>query len=898
MLQIKNIRKKYITGDLTQIALDGISLTFRDNEFVAILGPSGSGKTALLNFEGGLDRYVSGDLVIKGISTKKYTDRDWDTYRNHSIGFVFQSYNLIGHQSILSNVALALTISGISRSECRRRAKEALEKVGLGDQLHKRPNQLSGGQMQRVAIARALVNNPDILLADEPTGALDTETGIQVMELLKEVAKDRLVVMVTHNPELAETYATRTVRVRDGKLLSDSNPYTEEIPATQGTAPSKKASMSFFTALGLSANNLMTKKGRTILTAFAGAIGIIGIALILSLSSGVTAYIDDLQKGTMASYPITISEETADLSSLIDAHNTSIGTLLMKKDLESTVYSDSTNMQLTSAITTLLIENNLTGFKQYLDDPESEIWEYVGENGIVYSYNVEFDVYTTTEGGSYLNTSRDLDETMSSLNSSSASFLSVMGASTSGADNFSELTAGNDDAVISNVILDSYDVVAGSWPTSYDEVVLVLDQSNAIDTIVLCQLGIISDSQYSEIQEKIADGEEYSELTFSFEDLLGLEFSLLTYSDYYTENEDGTFSYVGDDTFSINALLADSLTLTVVGIIRPNDDASTTVSTAVAYTSLLTDWIIAHTDESDVVKAQEADPDTNVLTGRSFEEPTDEEKVALITEYLFSLSTEEKANFMVLMAYYSDAIDSSMLANETMAAQMLDMWLSTSADEDTLLTLYDQYFSTGSYEENMDSFGKVSYDTPSSISIYCDSFEDKDGIAAAIEAYNSTVDDEYQITYTDYVALLTSTITTIINVISYVLIAFVAVSLVVSCIMIAIIMHISVLERTKEIGILRAIGASKSNISQVFNAETFIIGLISGLIGVGVTELLIFPINAIIHIVSDNYDLNAVLYLHHAIILILISMAITVLGGLIPAKKAAKKDPVIALRTE
>ncbi len=586
MLQIKDIRKKYKTGDLVQTALDGVSLSFRDNEFVAILGPSGSGKTTMLNIIGGLDRYDSGDLVINGISTKDYNDRDWDTYRNHSIGFVFQSYNLIPHQTILANVELALTISGISKSERRARAKESLEKVGLGDQIHKRPNQLSGGQMQRVAIARALVNNPDILLADEPTGALDTQTGIQVMELLKEVAQDRLVIMVTHNPDLAEQYATRIVRIKDGKVISDSDPLADSELTVTGEKPKKKASMSLRTALGLSANNLRTKKGRTIRTSLAGSIGIIGIALILALSSGVDQYISDLQRDTLSSYPITISSSTFDVSSLTDSlmSGTTVGAIQDEEETGDAVYSDSSALLMTETITSSFVENDLTAFKAYLDDESSEIWQYIGENGVVYTYDTHFDVYTKDEDGNYLNTGRDLDESSSSSSGSSALLSLMTGSTASGADNFEQMMPGSDGEMVSQVVTDSYDLLYGSWPEAYDEVVLVLDGKNSVSTEVLCQLGLITQEQYDEIKQAVDDGaEDVDEIELDYESLIGTTFTLVTFSDYYAENEDGTFYDISGDTTVLYEMLEGGLELRITGIIRVKDDSETKFSAAVCY---------------------------------------------------------------------------------------------------------------------------------------------------------------------------------------------------------------------------------------------------------------------------------------------------------------------------
>ena len=904
MLQIEKIHKKYITGDLVQTALNDVSLNLRDNELVAILGPSGSGKTTLLNIIGGLDHYDSGDLIINGISTKRYTDRDWDSYRNHTIGFVFQSYNLIPHQTVLSNVELALTISGVSKSERKKRAIEALEKVGLGNQLHKKPNQMSGGQMQRVAIARALINDPDILLADEPTGALDSETSVQVMELLKEVAKDRLVVMVTHNPELAEEYATRIVKVRDGKIIDDSNPY--QVDASQlGQARHEnmgKSSMSFSTSLSLSFNNLKSKKGRTLLTAFAGSIGIIGIALILSISNGVNTYISDIQKSTMSSYPISIQSQSIDLSSIMSSGQENMKKLKSGKvdhDLDA-VYSNGTELEMASKMTTSITENNLTEFKKYLDDTENEIHQYIGENGIVYSYDTKFDVYTYDSEDTLVNTDGSTLEGSQSSASVSSPMMAAMSSSSS--NHFEELLPGTEDELISSTITDSYDVLYGSWPSKYNELVIVLNHNNEISATTLYKLGLLPSSEYNELISKIEDGETVTLDTqkLSYEDIIAQTFYMIPSCDLYVENDNGTFDYIGDDNSEIKNLLEDAVELKVVGIIRPKEDTETVlISNTVGYTKALTDYIIDYTNNSEVVKGQEASKNLNVLNGMEFSPSDDVDKVKDAKTYIDHLGVSEKANLakQILQYTYSDnptATSQMMSMNETQLAAALDENL----DDEALLSIYDHYISTGTYDDNMKTFGVVSLDAPSSINIYCDSFEDKDVIADYIGKYNELVDEESQITYTDYVGLLMSSVTTIINVISYVLIAFVAVSLIVSSIMIGIITYISVMERTKEIGILRAIGASKHNISQVFNAETFIIGICSGTIGIGITLLLLIPANSIIHTLTGTDTVNASLPFSSALLLIALSIILTLMGGVIPAKKAARKDPVTALRTE
>lgn len=779
--------------------------------------------------------------------------------------------------------------------------------------------------MQRVAIARALINNPDILLADEPTGALDSETSLQIMELLKEIAKDKLVIMVTHNPELAEKYSTRIVKLLDGEIVGDSNPYEEK---EEAAAPQKrrKISMSFFTALSLSFNNLRTKKGRTILTSFAGSIGIIGITLILSLSTGMSAYISDVQKDTMSSYPLTISAETIDLSAITGARSEMVNDRRNSDSEEKQeltgIYADYMEIEASEMVTSNIVENNLTEFKKYLDDPDSEIQQYLGENGVVYAYDVDFGVYSYDSEGTLINSDADTDNISSFGASDSQSssgnrqgFLSALGGtSAAGAENFSELMTGGESGAVSNVVTDSYEVLYGSWPENYDEVILVLDKNNSISAGTLYQLGLLTADQYEAAVEKIENGEEADNINLDYAQVCDHIFYLVPACDYYVENEDGTFTRIEEDTLNEEQLLENALELKITGVVRPKEDAeNASISTAVGYTSKLTDYIIAHTDESAVITAQEAAPEINVLNGMEFEAPGDAEKIADAKEYMGALGVSEKASLYKMMVYYSsqNAEESgstqngtegtgngNMSMDENTMAAALDQWLAGNPDEEILLKFYDEYISGSTYEDNMKSFGKVSYDAPSSISIYADSFEDKDLIAECISDYNETAGDDAQITYTDYVALLTSSVTTIIDGISYVLIAFVSISLVVSCIMIGIITHISVMERTKEIGILRALGASKRNISQVFNAETFIIGCCAGLLGIGVSLLLLAPINSVIERLSGISGLTAQLPLGSSLILIALSIVITLLGGLLPAKKAAKKDPVIALRSE
>lgn len=900
MLQIRNICKTYVTGDLHQKALDGVSFNLRDSEFVAILGPSGSGKTTLLNVIGGLDRYDSGDLVINGVSTKKYADRDWDSYRSHTIGFVFQSYNLIPHQSVLANVELALTISGVSGAERRARALDALERVGLAEHAHKRPNQLSGGQMQRVAIARALVNDPSILLADEPTGALDSETSVQVMELLKEVARDRLVVLVTHNNDLADKYATRIIHLKDGCITGDTDPYSVDDAALP--APEHKnlgrASMSFATALSLSFNNLRTKRGRTLLTAFAGSIGIIGIALIMSLSHGVNQYISDIQKDTMISYPITIDAQTLDLSNMMQLGQESSQ---RKADHPlDAVYSNPVGVEMASSYTTSLTKNNLTAFKIYLDDPQSQIRRYLGENGVIYSYDLSYGAYAYDPDGRLINTDTvTFDTDASQLTVSDMPVSPMKSAVQQRTQVFSQLLPGGDGEPVSRALQENYDLVYGSWPQNYDETVLILDKNNELDLDAMYKLGFLPSSDYKTMMDRLKSGEktDISDYSFDYGDVCGKSFYLIPACDRYKDDGDGTFSYLGSGEDETAKLMSGAIKLTVAGVIRQAAGGDLTLYGAVGYTNALTAHIMAHTDQSPVVAAQKASPDVNVLSGLEFSPADDAQKAADAKTYAAGLNVSGKAALCAkLMAdKYPSAVMGAQ--NEQMLAAALDSYMST-ASQGELTALYDKYISAGSYEDNMTAFGEVSRTAPSSVSIYADSFEDKDAISACIQDYNASAAAADKITYTDYAGLLMKSVTTIVNVISYVLIAFVGVSLVVSSIMIGIITYISVLERTKEIGILRAMGASRRNISQVFNAETFIVGLCAGLIGVGLSLLLLIPGNAIIHKLADTVSVNASLPVSSAVILILLSMALTLIAGIIPSRKAAKKDPVTALRTE
>ena len=1133
MLELNNIVKTYITGDNKVTALGGVSLKFRKNEFVSILGASGCGKTTMLNIIGGLDRYTSGDLVINGVSTKKFKDRDWDTYRNHSIGFVFQSYNLIPHQTVLSNVELALTLSGVSKSERRARAKEALEKVGLGDQLHKKPSQMSGGQMQRVAIARALVNNPDILLADEPTGALDTTTSVQIMDLLKEVANDRLVIMVTHNPELAEEYSTRIIRLSDGLVIGDSKPFDgleeyelekdgleeSDAASTAEAAPvkdkknnkKKKTSMSFFTAVSLSMKNLLTKKGRTILTSFAGSIGIIGIALILAVSQGVTGYINDIQRETLSSFPISIYAEEADLSSMMQAMMESTGGIDNPKHEMDAVYGNPILKNLITGLTSAEVrKNDLKPFKEWLDDRDNhELGEHV--SGVHYTYDIDLNMYVKDPNGEY--TKADMEALFSDLMSgmSTSSSMMSMGNSFSSSDVWCEMIPGNPSAkkseqkLISDMILDQYQLVDGKWPTQANEIVLVLSSTNEVSDIVLYTLGYRTKSEMTDIimtafRDSNKDGtEEKTEFVpekperIEYSEIVGKKYKLILNDAYYTYNEStGLYDDVSNNDAVMKLKIENGYDVTISGIIKPKEDATSTIlSGNLAYTSALTNYVINETLKTELARAQLDAKNANfdVFTGLPFinettAELTDEEKLVALNEYLAEATAKEKADlYLSIKTTPSDEYVNNMLTlyktqfglgnlnpdelraklaeflsqqeqmggmnSDTIAAligsysdeeleKMLDEYLVESivtsyrdaetakikaiaaaptaeqlqekkafienmilgqmgypagtpisyemklgvvagqyaedmgidtkdlmamgklmtalsdlftadeivakydamiaeqatalyeqtskptddeinariavmlneymagADNETRLLVYNNHMpdelSPNSFDDNLKLIGICDPETPSAVHIYAATFESKDTITELIKgkenSYNSGKPKEQQIDYTDYVELLMGGITTVIEAISAVLIAFVSISLVVSSVMIGIITNISVLERTKEIGILRAIGASKKDVSRVFNAETFIIGSASGLLGIFTTIILCFPINAIIRLVTGIPNITASLPPLAAVLLVLISMVLTMIAGLIPARNASKKDPVEALRSE
>lgn len=1004
MLELKNIKKDYPGGGETVQALKGISLQFRKSEFVSILGPSGCGKTTMLNIIGGLDQYTEGDLVINGKSTKDFKDRDWDAYRNHSVGFVFQSYNLIPHQTVLQNVELALTLSGVGKSERRSRAKKALEQVGLGSQLKKKPSEMSGGQMQRVAIARAIVNNPDIVLADEPTGALDTETSLQVMEILKEISKDRLVIMVTHNPNLAERYSTRIVRMLDGLITDDSAPLSEEEikkeqeedkVKTEREKKVKKPSMSLSTSFGLSLKNLITKKGRTALTSFAGSIGIIGIALIFAVSQGTTAYINALQEDTLSSYPITLEAHSMNLGALMEAF---IGTAHSQEEHDNdAVYQKPMVYDLVNALSSAeTIDNDLAAFKAYIEERRADTSDENGLNeaisGIQYTYDTEFLVYTENVDGTIIRSDSqelmqellieyfgldmssmmDLGEEYGLMDSMGSMF--SMGSSMV---LWQEMLSGDNGKLVSPLLESQYDVIYGSWPTEYNEIVLVLDENNEIDDMALYALGLKSKEEIDAVMQAAMNQTaiEVEQQKWSYEEICDMEFRIILNSSCYTLDEStGLYTDLRESNAGLKYLYDNGLSLKVSGIIRPSEDAVSSMLTgSIGYTSELTEYIIEQSKNSAAVTAQLNNPSTDIFTGLPFKESTgdltDEQKEADFREYISGLDEQGKANaYITIMSIPSqEQIDAAVsqtmdsmtreemeeMLNEALAQQTgvnteeLADYISSMTDEEfnSMFTqiiaeqftlqyaqqvqeqmgqmnaqelaaaldmalpsytteqcaeYYEQVlsFSESSYEDNMLALGYVDLDDPATINLYASSFEDKELIEQAIEDYNSTVSELEQIEYTDYVGLMMSSVTSIINAVTYVLIAFVAVSLIVSSIMIGVITLISVQERTKEIGILRAIGASKRNVSSMFNAETVIIGFTSGALGVIITYILCIPINLILHHLTGINTLSAYLPVPVAVILVLISVALTLFSGIIPSRSAAKKDPVVALRTE
>ncbi len=999
MLELKNIKKDYATGDLIVNALKGIDLTFRKSEFVSILGPSGCGKTTMLNIIGGLDKYSQGDLIINGRSTKDYKDREWDSYRNHSIGFVFQSYNLIPHQTVLQNVELALTLSGVSKHERRERAKKALEAVGLAEQLKKKPSEMSGGQMQRVAIARAIVNDPDIILADEPTGALDSETSVAVMEILKEISKERLVIMVTHNPELAEKYSTRIVRMLDGVITSDSNPpVSEEISPTETEVESKgktkkerKPSMSFATSFGLSLKNLITKKGRTILTSFAGSIGIIGIALIFAVSNGMTAFIDEVQEDTLSSYPLTLESQHTDIGTLMETF-ISQATSHNEHDKEA-VYQKPALYDLVNTLNNMESrQNDLKAFKSYIEEQRSA--ENEGSklsdaiSGVKYTYNTDMLVYTkNVDGNIIISDSQELmteilakfmgRNVQSDSSENSGGIMSMMGAS-SMPGLWQEMLSGENGNPVNEMYFKQYDLIYGTWPTQYNEIILVVDENNELDDMTLYALGLESKEEIDKIVDASVNKTEltYETKKWSYEEICSMEFRTVINSDCFVlDEENGLYTDLRKTSAGLKYLYDNGISLKVSGIIRPNEDAVSAMLSGsnIGYTHLLTELIAEKSNDSAALKAQLDNQKKDIFTGLPFKEATgdmtDVEKEVEFENYINGLSQKEKAAAYIKimsipsketlessvdnamkgmdrekmtqtltkalseqMGMNSDDIESYIvdmsddelteLFREMITEQiklqyaqsvtaqlknMDDLQLSFALDSamkdfttEQCAIYHDEIleFSESSYEANLTKLGYIDLDNPSTINLYATSFENKDLIEEVIAEYNAGVDELEKITYTDYVGIMMSSVTTIINAITYVLIAFVAVSLIVSSIMIGVITLISVQERTKEIGILRAIGASKKNVSSMFNAETVIIGFAAGLLGVIVTYLLCIPINAILHHLTGFSNLDAVLPIEIAVTLVIISVLLTLLAGIIPSRSAAKKDPVVALRTE
>ena len=992
MLELKKIKKDYPAGDGVVNALKGIDLCFGKSEFVSILGPSGCGKTTLLNIIGGLDGYTDGDLIINGRSTKDFKDRDWDSYRNHSIGFVFQSYNLIPHQSVLQNVELALSLSGVGKAERRQRAKEALKRVGLESQYNKRPSEMSGGQMQRVAIARAIVNNPDIILADEPTGALDTETSVQVMEILKEISRDRLVIMVTHNPELAEKYSTRIIRMLDGEIMGDTNPATPEpVEAVSEKKKEKKPSMSFATSFSLSLKNLFTKKGRTILTSFAGSIGIIGIALILAVSQGMTSWINAVQEDTLSSYPITLEAQHMDLGTIM---STFLGTAeSFEKHENDAVYQKAMMYDMLNALNNMeASENDLASFKKYIEekknDKEGKLHSAL--SGVQYSYGLDMLIYTESADGDIIES--DSQELMMDLMAEmmGMDMSAMMSAPTGGGGIMSmmstgstvtmwqEMLPGDDGKPISELLEKQYDVVYGQWPEEYNEVVLVLDENNELDDLTLYALGLKPKADIDAIMDSVIKGTQIDieNRKWTYEEICAMEYRTILNSDCYVYDEiTGTYTDLRNTDTGMRYLYNNGTPLKVSGIIKPSEDATAAMLTgSICYTHMLTEYVVEKSENSPAIKAQLADSALDIFTNLPFKSSmgtmTNAEKAANFKEYVSTLDEKGKALTYIAIKCIPEQslVDASVeqtvgsMTTEDIKAQLLQAftsqmsgmnendvkeYLDAMSDEDILkyfkemiaeqfklqyakttteqlsamppqdlaalldaeMTAFTEencavyhdevlQFSKSTYEDNLKKLGYVELDKPTSINLYASTFNDKDIIEETIAEYNKDVDDLSRITYTDYFGLMMSSVTTIINAITYVLVAFVAVSLVVSSIMIGVITLISVQERTKEIGILRAIGASKKNVSSMFNAETVIIGFTSGLLGVLITYLLCIPINLILHHLTGISSLSAQLPIAAAVILVAISVFLTLISGIIPSRSAAKKDPVVALRTE
>ena len=911
MLTLKNISKIYKTGDFEQKALDNISISFRQNEFVSILGQSGGGKTTLLNIIGGLDHYTSGDLLVNDKSTKNFTDNDWDYYRNVSVGFVFQSYNLISHQNILSNVELALTLSGVSKDQRKQKAIAALEKVGLGKHINKKPSELSGGQMQRVAIARALVNNPDIVLADEPTGALDTETSQQIMKLLKEISKDRLVIMVTHNPELAETYSTRIVRIKDGQIIGDSNPYKEI--NENDNFKTRKIKLGLPTAISLSFNNLLTKKARTILTAFAGSIGIIGIALILSISTGANDFIADSQRKALKAYPIQIQKESVNISSLITPPKTE-----EKNHKDNKIYTNNFILDRRSDFASNVKENNLTPFKKYIEKSKDDLNKNVGPHFVSYLYDMNFDIFTKDPKGELVNTNgEDFEE------DNRPEFASMFEPRQDNK-NFTQLIS-KDDGSISPIITDEYEIVDGHWPRNSNELVLFTDYNNEILTSHMYELGFLPAKDYKNIIAKLDNNEkvDLDEIGIKSSDILDHEYKIVSPSDCYEKNGD-SFVNIKDDEIKVDEIVKDGVSAKIVGIAkRKTNEDNQVVNGTIGFTEGLTDIMIEHANASEIVKAQIAYKDKNILNNLPFKAQNDDDKQKAAKYYLENLNDKDSLAFSTWIVKNKPKIaeqaqkktgemqKQAMINPSLMKAQdknkqnadikeqnQLAKYVLEENNKDTLIDIYDEFLSGNSYNKNLEDLGVVSKDAPAEIDIYVENFENRENIKNVIDKYNQGKSENEQINYTDIIGLITKSITDIINAISYVLIAFVGVSLVVSSIMIGIITYISVLERTKEIGILRSIGASKADIIKVFMSETFIIGLLSGLIGIGVTMILNIPITNLIRNLTGVDYIASTLPVNAAGILVLISVVLTLIAGIIPSSMAAKKDPVEALREE
>ncbi len=924
MLVLRNIVKDYVAGDTTVRALKGININFRENEFVAILGPSGCGKTTMLNLIGGLDRYTSGDLVINGKSTKDFTDGDWDTYRNHSIGFVFQSYNLIPHQTVLANVELALTLSGVSKKERKERAIKALEQVGLGEQIYKKPSQMSGGQMQRVAIARALINNPDILLADEPTGALDTETSVQIMEILREIAKDKLIIMVTHNPDLANEYANRIISCLDGNITNDTNPFDptdedrkiETEKRKEEEKKGKKPSMSFGTAFALSLRNLVTKKGRTILTAFAGSIGIIGISLVLALSTGIENYIDKMQNDLLLAMPVSVEKEAIDMNNVMGALM-DLGSSIMETDHDlDNIYVNSTFTEMINTFISQSTANNLKSYKQYIEDNREKFDELC--NDIQYKYETPLNIYKeeTADGIVKVNPNAMLDTLMGSTEQSSS-----MATMTNSMTNMFSSSATNSwvELIGDNELLaQQYEIIHGRLPEAFNEVVLIVDKNNEINELVMYALGLKNQEKFMEdmVNMMASGGETETTIVdqYTFDDILNMKFRLVLNHEYFVKDaETGLWNDQSSNIYYVKQLIEKGLQINIVGILRPDpNNVMSTGTGSVGYTTELMDYALEATLNSEIVQEQLAHPDTDVLTGLEFTDLTVNDfsladidlsvidfKYLDLTPFMSLMEGIDLSQIDIMNLNIADLIDFSDMTD--LKKKLMEGFLS----DEQVLAFKQAYIDTlnaeCSLEKTYAAIGYSTEDAPSSIYLYPKSFEAKDEINAMTAYYNEKMVEQghlgYTVTLTDIIGMLMSTITSVLNIVTVVLVCFVAISLVVSSIMIGIITYISVLERTKEIGILRAIGASKGDISRVFNAETVTIGLSAGVLGILTTLLLEIPINLMLKYLTHT-GASAELPVVAAFALIAISVTLTFVAGLIPSSLAAKKDPVEALRSE